>query len=188
MSWKSPAASPAASLINESIQDNSPNPCHHQDYDRFVSQLSSGSEGCSSNFSLFRIALQVLRARLRAQQPLIIFSNDASRLSRRLYAPPRRLHTHIHTTCTYRHDLASTNPPPRQSYYRGTSLIRKRTPRGPYRRPMPRVLGGVLGGWAFCYGRSTPVHFRQFLRLKHRFNVVSAAAGPEGNRGLLTCC
>ena len=26
--------------------------------------------------------------------------------------------------------------------YRGTSLIRKRTPLGPYRRPMPRVLGG----------------------------------------------
>ena len=25
--------------------------------------------------------------------------------------------------------------------YRGTSLIRKRTPLGPYRRPMPRVLG-----------------------------------------------
>jgi len=26
--------------------------------------------------------------------------------------------------------------------YRVTSLIRKRTPLGPYRRPMPRVLGG----------------------------------------------
>ena len=26
--------------------------------------------------------------------------------------------------------------------YRGTSLIRKRTPLGPYRRPMPRVLEG----------------------------------------------
>ena len=26
--------------------------------------------------------------------------------------------------------------------YRGTSLTRKRTPLGPYRRPMPRVLGG----------------------------------------------
>jgi len=30
--------------------------------------------------------------------------------------------------------------------YRGTSLIRKRTPLGPYRRPMPRVLGGCQGG------------------------------------------
>ena len=27
-------------------------------------------------------------------------------------------------------------------FYRGTSLIRKCTPLGPYRRPMPRVLGG----------------------------------------------
>ena len=26
--------------------------------------------------------------------------------------------------------------------YRGTALIRKRTPQGPYRRPMPRVVGG----------------------------------------------
>ena len=26
--------------------------------------------------------------------------------------------------------------------YRGTSLISKRLPVGPYRRPMPRVLGG----------------------------------------------
>ena len=31
------------------------------------------------------------------------------------------------------------------SEYRGTSLTRKRTLLGPYRRPMPRVLGGVLG-------------------------------------------
>ena len=28
------------------------------------------------------------------------------------------------------------------SNYRGTSLIRKLTPLGPYRRPMPRVVGG----------------------------------------------
>ena len=39
---------------------------------------------------------------------------------------------------------------------RGTSLMRKRTPLGSYRRPMLRVLGGVLGGWAFSYGRGTP--------------------------------
>ena len=39
--------------------------------------------------------------------------------------------------------------------YRGTSLTRKRTLTGPYRRPMPRVIGGskggqrgVVGGWA----------------------------------------
>jgi len=33
--------------------------------------------------------------------------------------------------------------------YRGTSLIRKRTPLGPYSRPMPRVLGGSYGGEHF---------------------------------------
>ena len=32
---------------------------------------------------------------------------------------------------------------------RGTSLIRKRTPLGPYRRPMPRVLGGSYGRGRF---------------------------------------
>ena len=37
--------------------------------------------------------------------------------------------------------------------YMGTSLTRKRTSPGPYRRPMPRV----LRGWAFSYGRGTPV-------------------------------
>ena len=29
--------------------------------------------------------------------------------------------------------------------YRGTSPIRKRLPLGPYRRPVPRVLGGSVG-------------------------------------------
>ena len=36
--------------------------------------------------------------------------------------------------------------------YRGTSLMRKCTPLGPYRRHMP-IPRGVLGGWAFSYGR-----------------------------------
>ena len=36
--------------------------------------------------------------------------------------------------------------------YRGTSLIRKCNPLGPYRRPMPRVLGGSWGGWRFLMG------------------------------------
>jgi len=36
--------------------------------------------------------------------------------------------------------------------YRGTSLSRKRTPLGPYRRPMPRVLGGFWGGECFLMG------------------------------------
>ena len=36
--------------------------------------------------------------------------------------------------------------------YRGTSLIRKRTPLGPYLRPMPRVLGGSYWGGRFLMG------------------------------------
>ena len=37
--------------------------------------------------------------------------------------------------------------------YGCTSLARKRTPLGPYRRPMHRV----VGGWAFSHGRGNPV-------------------------------
>jgi len=33
--------------------------------------------------------------------------------------------------------------------YRGTSLIEKRPPLGPYRRPMPRVLWWSYGGGLF---------------------------------------
>ena len=36
--------------------------------------------------------------------------------------------------------------------HRGTSLIRKRTPLGPYRRPTPGVLGGSKGGGRFFMG------------------------------------
>ena len=37
----------------------------------------------------------------------------------------------------------------------GTSLIRKRTPLGPFHRPMPRVLGGSLGVGRFLMGEVT---------------------------------
>ena len=37
--------------------------------------------------------------------------------------------------------------------YRGTSHTRKRTPLGPYRRPLPRVLGGSQGGGCFLMGK-----------------------------------
>ena len=40
---------------------------------------------------------------------------------------------------------------------RGTSLIREQLPVGPYNSPMPRVLWGSSGGWAFSYGRGSPV-------------------------------
>ena len=36
--------------------------------------------------------------------------------------------------------------------YRGTSLARKRSPLEPYRRLMPRVLGGFYGGGRFLMG------------------------------------
>ena len=36
--------------------------------------------------------------------------------------------------------------------YRGTSLTRNRTPLGPYRKPMPRVLRGCKGGGRFFMG------------------------------------
>ena len=42
---------------------------------------------------------------------------------------------------------------PRSSPYKGTLLTRKRTPLGPYHRPVPRV----SRGGAFSYGRGTPV-------------------------------
>ena len=45
------------------------------------------------------------------------------------------------------HDILPVSPT-----YRGTSLTRKRTPLGLYRRPMPRV----LGGWVFSHGRGIP--------------------------------
>ena len=37
--------------------------------------------------------------------------------------------------------------------YRGTSLTRKRSPLGPYRGPMPRVLGGPGGVGFFIWAR-----------------------------------
>ena len=50
----------------------------------------------------------------------------------------------------------------RHSKYRGTSLIRKRTPLGPYRRPVPWVLGGSWGGERFLMGE-VPQYALKFL-------------------------
>ena len=44
--------------------------------------------------------------------------------------------------------LAQVTPKP----YRGISIIRKRTPVGHNRRPMPRILGGSYGGGRFLIG------------------------------------
>jgi len=59
--------------------------------------------------------------------------------------------------------------PPCMHPCRGTSIIRKRTPLGPYRRPMPRV----LWGWAFSYGRGTPVSKLCLSRGPERVRVHS---------------
>ena len=51
-------------------------------------------------------------------------------------APPHQRATFIYS------EMRPPRTPPRRRYvYRGTSPIRKRTPLGPYRRPMPRVVG-----------------------------------------------
>ena len=39
-----------------------------------------------------------------------------------------------------------------RNQYKGTSLTKKRTPLGPYRRPMPRVLEGSRGDGRFLMG------------------------------------
>jgi len=51
--------------------------------------------------------------------------------------------------------------------YRGTTLNRKRTPLGPYRRPMPRVLGGSYGGGCFLMGE-VPLYVVRNPRPAHR--------------------
>ena len=51
--------------------------------------------------------------------------------------------------------------PPASHEYRGASLIRKRTPLGPYRRPMPRVLRGSYGNERFLMGEIPVYTFSQ---------------------------
>ena len=54
--------------------------------------------------------------------------------------------------------------------YRGTSLTRKRTPLGPYRRPMPRVLGGSYEGGRFFRGVVPLYRFATSRHAKHAFS------------------
>jgi len=56
--------------------------------------------------------------------------------------------------------------------YRGTSLIRKRTPLGPYCRPMPRVLGGSYGGGRFRM-REVPLYPHPAIRSSSRSEAVT---------------
>ena len=56
---------------------------------------------------------------------------------------------------------------PLSSEYSSTSLTRKRTPLGPYRRPMSRVLGGGQGGGRFLMNE-VPL-YGTFETVKSRF-------------------
>jgi hypothetical protein len=62
-----------------------------------------------------------------------------------------------HIPSHVRADLARAATRAHAARYRGISAIRTRTSLGPYRRPMSRVLMGVLGGWTFSCGRGTPL-------------------------------
>ena len=57
-----------------------------------------------------------------------------------------------HTTSKHRNPTIGRAFP--DLLYRGTSLMRMRTPLGPYRRPMRRVLGGSYGGGRFLMGEA----------------------------------
>ena len=60
----------------------------------------------------------------------------------------------------------------RAARYRDTSHLRKFTPLRPYRRPVPRV----LGGWAFFYGRGSTV-----LSTRPPSVALAAVARQTGN-------
>ena len=77
-------------------------------------------------------------------------------------------------------------------FYRGTSPTRKRTPLGPYRRPMPRVLGGSYGGGRFLMSE-VPLWVKRLtgcglLRLDVELHKVTSlirkrfSAGPYSQR------
>jgi hypothetical protein len=57
--------------------------------------------------------------------------------------------------------------------YRSTSLTRKRTPLGPYCRPMPRVLGGFWGGGHFLMGE-VPLHGQVSTAILHETGSPSS--------------
>ena len=68
-----------------------------------------------------------------------------------------------------------------QVVYRGTSLVRQRTPLGPYRRPMPRVLGRSLV--ARRPSRARIKKYGNSVRdVRHRHEHRSVVPIPSGNR------
>ena len=69
--------------------------------------------------------------------------------------------------------------------HRGTSLIRTRNPLGPYRRPMPRALGGSQGGGRFLMGevplytlQPSPFTLHPSLCILHPTTYTSHPAAP----------
>ena len=80
----------------------------------------------------------------------------------------------------------SHNPAP----YRGTSLTRKRTPLGLYRRPMPRFLGRSYGGGQFFLGE-VPLHSFGVQRLLANtithLDYMYRSERTAEREGLITC-
>ena len=74
------------------------------------------------------------------------------------------------------------------SSYRGTSLIRKRTPLEPYRRPMPRVRGGFLGAAAVSVERGSHVDssFNVHMKLGHGLYAQDSNDSPYMSPNMLS--
>jgi len=72
-------------------------------------------------------------------------------------------------------------PPPAYIFLtilnRGASLTRKRTPLGPYRRPMPRVLGGSSGGSRFLMGEVPLYAEVDWILVVHTHAPIASKAG-----------
>ena len=78
-----------------------------------------------------------------------------------------------------------------QVTYRGSSLKRKCTPIGPYRRPMPRVLGGPRGVGVFLWARypcrPVPQSYSGARGLRGCESEVATGPLKDTIQGYLTC-
>ena len=63
--------------------------------------------------------------------------------------------------------------------YRSTSLIRKCHLLGPYRGPMPRVIGGLQGGGRFLMGE-VPLYVHILLIHVYRHDAQRLSNGSQG--------
>jgi hypothetical protein len=68
---------------------------------------------------------------------------------------------------------------------RGNSLLRKRTPLGPYRRPMPRVLGGSSGGRHPLMGE-IPLYSQRPRRCSTTRRAATECEAPRGAGAVAT--